>query len=44
MCDIPSTAVFCIESIECFPVLYLYFGRFLFFLSLVIWLQFRHVN
>jgi hypothetical protein len=26
MCDVPSIAVFCIESIECFPVLCLYFG------------------
>jgi hypothetical protein len=28
MCDVPSTAVFCIESIECFPVLFFVFWSF----------------
>jgi hypothetical protein len=44
MYDVPSTPVVCVESIECFHVLYLYFGRFLFFLSLAKRLLFQHVS
>jgi hypothetical protein len=44
ICDVPSTAVFCIESIELFPVLYLYFVLLLFFLSLAKRLLFQRVN
>ena len=44
MWDVPSTGGICTESIECFRVLYLYFCRFLLFLSLTKQLLFQHVN
>ena len=44
MCDAPSTAIYCTESIKCFRVLCLCFGRFLLFFSLAQQLLFQHVN
>ena len=44
MCYVPSTALLCIESTECFREFYLYFDRLLLFLSLVKQPLFQHVN
>jgi hypothetical protein len=42
MCDVPSTAVVCTEYIEWF--VFVYFGRFLLFLSLAKRLFFEQAN
>jgi hypothetical protein len=44
MCDAPSTAVYCTEPIEWYPLLYFYFGHLLLFLSLAIQLLFQQVS